>query len=217
MAKFMRAAGRATGCAGVAKVAAGDVDIDLRRARPGRPRACPPSAAVDRRPCARGSRGRPSSATAAGPPASRGRTGRRRSARRAAPRSRTPRSPGSRARTARSARPGRALGGAGTRAPVGLEAADGLQQRQRLAVAQVRLGLSPPSGQRHAQHPQDHVGGLDRRARLQERVGLVAQHRAPGHAPEQPAALAHVRVDRVRAGLHGGARRCAAAGRGGTC
>ena len=112
---------------------------------------------------------------------------------------------------------GARVGRRGHGAPVGLEAADGLQQRERLAVEDVRLRLRAVGGQRDAQHPQDHVGRLDRGARLQERVGLVAQHRPAGHAPEQAAALAHVRVD-ASTGRSGRRRRCcAAAGRGGRC
>jgi hypothetical protein len=60
------------------------------------------------------------------------------------------------------------------RAQVGVKAADGVKQDQRLAVC--RSALRARQGD--AQHPQDHVGDLDLAAGVQEAARFVAEHRA---------------------------------------
>ncbi len=74
------------------------------------------------------------------------------------------------ARAPRAGRPGSRRRPAAARAP------------GRRAAGSLVVGAG---GQRHAQHAQDHVGRLDAAARVEERVRLVAQHRAVADAPEQ--------------------------------
>ena len=90
----------------------------------------------------------------------------------------------------RGCRPGRRRPRAAARSP---RLAEG-----RRAVAGL---LAVGSGrQRHAQHPQHHVGRLEAAAGLEEGASLIADHRPVDEAPEQRAALLHVLIDRVRAG-----------------
>ncbi len=87
-------------------------------------------------------------------------------------------------------------------APVGLKAADRMQQRERLALV-AGVGVRPRRAarpDRDAEHPQHHVGLLDPAAGLEERAALVAQHRPVDQPPEQRAALLDLLVDRVRPG-----------------
>ena len=86
----------------------------------------------------------------------------------------------------------------GHRAQVGVKAADRLQQDQRRARRR-RGRVLAAGGSRHAQHPQHHVGDLDQAARVEEALGLVAQHRAVGDAPDQRRALLDVLRGEVRA------------------
>ena len=86
------------------------------------------------------------------------------------------------------------------------------RRRRRAARAPARRAArrrrdSPGAGQRDAQHPQHHVSGLEAAARVEEGVGVVAQHRARGDAPEQRRAALHVADERVRAAVVGDADR----------
>jgi hypothetical protein len=86
------------------------------------------------------------------------------------------------------------VGRSGPSPQVGVEAADGLQQDQRGAVR----GCHLVGGQRDAQHAQHHVRHLEQAARVEEALGLVAQHRAVRDSPDQRGALLDVLRDHVR-------------------
>ena len=157
-----------------------------RRSRVGRP--------ARRRHCERGSQGRRGSARGAGRGRScRGAWSASSSASRTAPieaatESEVARREEQEARDARGARCAR--GGA----PIGLQAAYRLQQRERLPVAhgaRVVSGalLLAGRGERDAQHPQHHVGALEAPARVEEGIGLVAEHGARRNAPEERRAV----------------------------
>ena len=132
--------GRAAGCGGVAKVPLRRCRHRPARARAGRPRACPPSAAVDLgRAGAEVEVGHQPRQPQDGGRAAVGRVGGGQRGVQRLDRERD------RVRVValeeQEARDRAGVGRRGHGAPVGLEAADGLQQRQRLAVAQVRLGV----------------------------------------------------------------------------
>ncbi len=84
----------------------------------------------------------------------------------------------------------------GDRAAVGLEAADRLEQRERLAGG--RRVVAGREGD--AQHPQHEVGRLHVAAGVEERLRLVAEHRAVAEAPHERDALLHVLAGQVGPG-----------------
>jgi len=106
----------------------------------------------------------------------------------------------------RKPRHGRGARRGDTGAAEGLQPADRAEQREGLPVARRRTALAG-RGQRDAQHPQHHVGGLEAPAGVEEGVGLVAQHRPRGDPPEQRRAVLDVADERVRAAVAGNADR----------